>query len=101
MTMPNYPKFSGVRTRCPKCATLTDHPVQYFLDTSAEYMARNCKTCAYKWRELITDAPASSGGDGDSGNKKRTAAPDLLSLLGLVDIDKLVDGFINNLREKK
>jgi hypothetical protein len=98
MTMPNYPKFSGVRTRCPKCATMTEHQVQYFLDTSAEYMARSCKTCTYKWRELITDASVSSGGDG--GGAKKTA-PDLLSLLGLVDIDKLVDGFINNLREKK
>jgi hypothetical protein len=22
--MPDFPKFSGVRTRCPKCATLTE-----------------------------------------------------------------------------
>jgi hypothetical protein len=97
--MPDFPKFSGVRTRCPKCATLTEHPVQYFLDTSAEYMARSCNTCMYKWRELVTDAPVSNGGD--TGDKKKTTTPDLLSLLGLVDIDKLVDGFINNLREKK
>lgn len=98
--MPEYPKFSGVRTRCPKCATTGEFFVQHFQDTAAEYMARRCGTCSYTWRELVVTEPASNGGSETGGNARKTA-PDLLSLLGLVDIDKLVDGFINNLRDKK
>lgn len=93
--MPSYPPFSGVRARCPKCATVAAHFVQHFQDTTAEYMSRRCGTCSYTWRELVVDAP-------ETTDKPRTsAAPDFWSLLGLVDVDKVVDSFLNSLKDKK
>lgn len=86
------PKFSGLRTKCPKCTSIDGHATNYVrgLPTpdgggGIEFMRRGCKTCGFGWREQVADA--------DTGDKK-AATPlddlikdftDLPSLTSLIE----------------
>jgi rubredoxin len=74
------PKFSGLRTKCPKCTSIDGHVANYVrgLPTpegaeDTEFMRRGCKTCGYGWREQVADA----GGD-TSDKKAATPLDDII-----------------------
>lgn len=65
----DLPKFSGVDTTCPKCATeQSSHPsYQSRVQTTGlreEWLARYCSTCSYRWNEQVVQPKTSNGSGG-------------------------------------
>jgi hypothetical protein len=97
------PKFSGLRTKCPKCTSIDGHVANYVrgLPTpegaeGIEFMRRGCKTCGFSWREQVADA----GGDGDSGNKKASTPLDdiIKDFATKTDLASLVEALVKSRR---
>lgn len=89
--MTDLPKFSGVVTDCPKCATNTKHQVRHDNTAAGECMIRHCLTCGYTWNEQPADAKPGYRVE----DKPRGSGPDILSWLlkeaGNADLTKIFD----------
>jgi hypothetical protein len=98
------PKFSGLRTKCPKCTSIDGHVTNYVrgLPTpegaeGIEFMRRGCKTCGYGWREQVADAEVG----GDTGDKKKASTPldDIIkdfTQADLPSLTSLIEAFIKS-----
>lgn len=97
--MSDLPKFSGLRTKCPKCTSAVEstrmRKTVAGSGMTIESMIRTCTTCGYAWDEQ----PADRSTVGEGGDKPRSAPADWQSLLGLVDTDKLVANLLEHLKK--
>lgn len=97
------PKFSGLRTKCPKCTSIAEHTTNYVrgLPTpdgaeGIEFMRRGCKTCGFGWREQVADA------GGDSGEKKAATPLDdiIKDFASKTDLPSLIEALVKGSRPR-